>query len=439
MNGCLWLLVLALGAPLTSLPPVLTLDDAVRLARAQHPQMQLSRQQTVLAHAQAMEARGPVLPQLLGTASYQRTTSNYVVRPGTLPTSVLASAASKSVAATDASYDYFNLGLSASQLVWDFYQTPGRWQAAEAVARAQDQNTNSTQFVVDYNVRNFFFAAYAAKANVKVGEETLANQQKHADQVAGYITVGARAEIDLAQAKTDVANAKVLLISAQNAYLTAKAQLNQAMGVEATLGYDLGGGAMAPVDHEDATDDSLVDEALAARPEVAAVRATEDARAQTLSAARGTWGPSLSLQAGITDVGVDLRTLTWNWQVGAVLNWPLLSGGTNWAQIDEAEAGVAIVRAQRDLLRQQVRLDVEQARVSVRNGKETLGAAGEALINARERLKYAEGRYETGVGSIIELGDAQVAVTSAAFQQVQAQYQLDSARAALLKALGRSG
>jgi outer membrane protein len=88
-------------------------------------------------------------------------------------------------------------------------------------------------------------------------------------------------------------------------------------------------------------------------------------------------------------------------------------------------------------LRQQLRLEVDQAWLSVRAAKAALGAAAEAVENARLRLGLAEGRYQTGVGSAIELGDAQLALTSAEAQKVQADYNLAIARAQLLKALGR--
>ena len=93
--------------------------------------------------------------------------------------------------------------------------------------------------------------------------------------------------------------------------------------------------------------------------------------------------------------------------------------------------------AQLDLQRQQVRADVDGARLAVRAGRESLGATQEALLNARERLRLAEERYQVGVGSAIELGDAQVALTQAAAQAVQADNRLATARAQLLRAVGR--
>ena len=88
--------------------------------------------------------------------------------------------------------------------------------------------------------------------------------------------------------------------------------------------------------------------------------------------------------------------------------------------------------------RQQIRLEAEQARLAVRAAKSALAAADEALTNAKERLRLAEGRYQTGVGNIIELGDAQVALTTAAAQRVQAEFDLATARAQLLHVVGRA-
>jgi len=86
-----------------------------------------------------------------------------------------------------------------------------------------------------------------------------------------------------------------------------------------------------------------------------------------------------------------------------------------------------------------VRLEVEQARLFLRGAKAALIAAGEALENARIRLRLAERRYQTGVGDVIELGDAQLALTNAAAQEVTARFNVAIGRAQLIKAVGGTG
>jgi outer membrane protein len=127
-----------------------------------------------------------------------------------------------------------------------------------------------------------------------------------------------------------------------------------------------------------------------------------------------------------------------NWAAGLALTWPLFQGGLTRSQVAQAEASLQSIDAQRALEELQIRLDVDSARLAVRAAKATISAADEALASAREQLHLAEQRYVTGVGSIIELYDAQVAFTGAAVQSVQARYGLSSARAQLLAALGRT-
>jgi outer membrane protein len=107
--------------------------------------------------------------------------------------------------------------------------------------------------------------------------------------------------------------------------------------------------------------------------------------------------------------------------------------------VNEARATIASLEAQRGGLRLGVQVEVERARLAVEAAKAVVLAAAEAVASARERLRLAEGRYQSGVGSVIELSDAQLGLTSALAQQVQADFSLASARATLIRALGLPG
>jgi outer membrane protein len=89
------------------------------------------------------------------------------------------------------------------------------------------------------------------------------------------------------------------------------------------------------------------------------------------------------------------------------------------------------------LARQQLLVDLEQARLSVHGAKQALATADLLVESTRQRLLLAEGRYQTGVGNLLELADAQLALTASQGDRVQAEFSLSTARAALLQALGR--
>jgi outer membrane protein len=333
-------------------------------------------------------------------------------------------------------YNYFSFGLSASQLVYDFGQTSGRWRAAQASAEAQRASEQVARHQVVLGARTAFFAARAQKELVRVAEQAVANQQRHHDQVQGFVEVKTRPEIDLAQARLDLANARLQLVSAQNGYAAAKAQLNLAMGVVRDTGYDVADQWFGPVDGEEARTDALVHEAMR-RPDLLALAQQVRAQQLTIRGARGGYGPSVSVSTSLTDAGREIDKLAWNWSGQATLNWSIWQGGQTSAQVREAEASLVALTAQLEASRQQVRLAIEQARLAIRAAKESIGLAQVALENARVRLELAEGRYQAGVGNAIELGDAQLALTSASAQRVQAEYALATARAQMMHALGR--
>ncbi len=410
---------------------VLTLADAVTTAEKNQPQLAQARANTLAAGARVDEARAPLLPQLSGSAVYYRRTANFAPTPGAVPKSAM-----NTTAYSWDTVNYISLGLQLNQMVWDF-QTVDLWKSKKELHLWGADTERYTRLQVDMTVRTAFFNARAQKALVGVARETLENQTKHLEQIEGFVKVGTQPEIALAQAKTNLANAQVQVISTENAYETAKATLNQAMGIEQDTDYDVAEDELAAVDGEDQKTDQLLSEALKARPDVASLLDQVGAQKLVLRSAKGGYGPLIAVGSALTDAGSDITNLAWNWNVNASVSWSLFSGLSTYSTVKEQHYNELALVAQLDGLKQQVRLDVEQARLAVRGAKATLGASETALINAREQLRLAEGRYQAGVGSIIELSDAQVALTTAAAQRVSADYGLATARAQLLRALGR--
>jgi outer membrane protein len=333
-------------------------------------------------------------------------------------------------------FNYWTFGLTASQLIYDFNATADRWQSAAVGRDAAQASAQGTEQQALLAVRRAYFQAQAQRDLRRVAEETLANQQKHLDQIQAFVKAGMRSEIDLATARTALANARVQLVNAQNSEATAMAILNQTMGLSADQLFALADSEVPPVGGEDGAIHELTERALHARPEVAA--ADQQRRAQELQVAafRGNYGPALSATAGLTDNGARLGSLTPNWFFGLNASWALLQGGLTTGQVREAKGTLAALTAQADGVRLQVTVEVEQGRLAVRAAKANITATGEALAGAREQLRLAEARYRNGQGSVIELADAQVAYTTAAAQEVSARYSLASARAQLLAALG---
>jgi outer membrane protein len=421
------------GAPVR----VVRLQDALELALKNQPALHQAHAQTIAAEARRTQARSGFFPQVTGVASYQRVRSASFGRAGGTTTTTTGGTPTALPTSDATGIDVYTVGGTVTQLIWDWGSTYNRTRAADRLVDtfAAQENVASQNVVVD--VRRSYFAARAQKALVGVARESLANVEKHLVQIQGFVNVGTRPEIDLAQARTDVASNRLLLINAENAYAVARAQLGRAIGLPDVGELDVVDDELAPVEGEELSTEALVARAIAGRPELVALEKQRQANELLAKGFRGNYGPTLSASASASETGTDLGDLGPAWSVGVNLTWPLFQGGLTHGQVREQEANADSFRAQSDSEKVLIRVDVQQAQLGIRAAKASQTAAAEVLSNARERLRLAEGRYSSGVGSVIELGDAQLTVATAAAQVVQAQFQLSSARADLLAALGR--
>lgn len=412
----------------------LGLAEALANAAKNQPTIRQAQAEVAVASARTEQARAGLLPQITATGQYQRTTGNFAPRPGAVGTGAI-----RTRTTSWETYNFFTFGLTATQLLYDFGQTTERTAAARATVDAQRRIERSVEVNVAFDTRTAYLLALAQKNLLGVADETLANEERHLAQIQGYVAGGTRPLIDLAQARTTVANARYQVIAAENAYETAKAMLNQAMGAtSADTAFDVLPEPATPVENEDAPTARLAPAALAERPDIAALMKQREAGESTVRSFKGAYGPIIAAQGSATENGIALDGLVPNVAVGVTVTWPLFQGNFTRGQVHEAEAVITRVDAQLDVAKLQVRAELDQARLAIRSGKAAIAAAEEARTAARERLRLAEGRYAQGIGSVIELGDAQVALTATGAQVVSAELNLATARATLLRVLGRS-
>ncbi|HMI85406.1 MAG TPA: TolC family protein [Polyangiaceae bacterium] len=424
-------------APTTAGQPggVLRLADAIEIGLRNQPTVKQAHAQTLAAQARADQAGAPLLPQVALAASYQRRYGSAFL-PGTAGTA--GGVPTNVVSTTDKSgIDVFTVGGSATQLIWDFNQTSGRARAADRLAMSIEEQERVAAYVTAANIRRNFFYAREQKALIKVASDTRANVESHREQTRGFVRVGLQPDIALARAETDLANAEVALVNAENSYAVARTSLASSIGEPAVATLEIADDEIDNVDGEDLPADTLVARAMTARPEVRALDRQGESLQLTIRALRGGYGPALTAAAGASESGTALDRLGPAWNVGVTLSWPVFQGGLTRAQVREAEANALVTLAQLEAQKLQIRVDVQQAALSLRAAKLTQSATERAVVSARDQLRLAQGRFAQGVGNSIELGDAQVAMTNAATQLVQARFNLSTARANILAALGQ--
>ncbi len=442
------LLPLLLGAPRT-----LTLDEALARARKIQPALRLARDNVDAARARSGEAFGGYLPQLSATGAYQLSTANFVINPGLA--AIFASRGNQNgqtacitaggpieacipsvpnIGETMTPYSFFSAQLNASETIWDFGRTSNAVGQADAAAAGAESDLVTARHQVDLNVRTAYFTALADQQLVDVAREQLADQQKHLALAQARLEVGAGARYDVSLALSNEKTAEVQLVQAQNNYDVARATLEQAIGEKGDIDFRL---APVPLETSYAIPDieEATRRALAARPDYRSAVRKIEAQQRAVDAQRATFYPSLAAAGNFGWTGYT-TPLTYNWQVGATLTVPLYTAGVDYHKLDEYEATLDSLVASRDTLALQVRLDVSSAILSAQQARASLDSADAAVRSGEDALALAEGRYQTGAGSIVDVTDAQVTEVTAKAGLVQADYNFESALAKLRYALG---
>jgi outer membrane protein TolC len=182
--------------------------------------------------------------------------------------------------------------------------------------------------------------------------------------------------------------------------------------------------------------EALVEQGMARRPEVRQAEASLDAAQAGLRAARTTNAPTVTGTASFSARGANAPPRTDAFSVGAVVQWTPFDGGVARSRVSEAEAAVRQAEAQLLAARQAVVAEVSQAYLNLKAAEQRVTTAEAEVMNAQESVRLAEGRYNAGVGTFIDVTDAQAALLTARTNHVNAQTAVAQARAALDRAMG---
>ncbi len=413
---------------------VLTIEKAVELALQQQPSLRHSRAQYEAAQGrvdQARVARRPTVDlSASGRVGSSRTGNCQPVEGETLPR-VCGGFFSPLYQAT--------LGASASWRIWDFGQTAARIRAAELSAVATGASVDTDTLDVRVAVEVAYLEAVARQRLVRVAEATVQNEFLHVEQARKFVQAQVKDPIEVLQAQTRAATARSTLAQAQTQQAIALANLRAAIGwIDPARSPIVDETWPTPPANDPPELAALVDAARKKRPDLASFDAQIAAAEASYGAAAAGRRPVLSANAGLQWNPSSTQTRPEpTWSATLNLTWALFDGGQASAEKRIARANVSAALAQRDSLLVALTSELEAARVQIIANRANVIASTEAVDLARSQLKLAEARYTQGLGSQIELTDAQAAVTTAEGNLVQAEWQLADAWARLRRSSGQ--
>jgi outer membrane protein TolC len=396
-----------------------TLDECIEIALRQQPTLKAAAATVVAARERVWQTASAYLPQLA---------ANYEAKRRQQSSSSATGGTGGGKAET---FPFYSTGVTLAQVLFDFGQILEFTHAAQASAEAVAADAETQHDAVVFNVRQAYFALLAAYRLRDVAEETVTQNQKHLELAEGRHDVGLAPRFDVTNAQVQVATAELNRVTARNNVSLARETLRYAMGLMGPLEFDIVDSLEQP--RIEVGDAEALDLAYANRPELKSAAAQVRAAIERIKGIEKDYLPKLTSNNDITFSGRSYP-LQENWDVGAAVNLSIFNGGLTTAQVGEAKAVLANLRATEDATRQNVTLEVRTALFNVREAVESIVVADKGLQQARENISLATGRYTTGVGNIIELTDAQTSLVTAEASRVQALVSYRTALATLERA-----
>lgn len=389
---------------------LLTLTESINLALKNQPSIRQAMAQVRIQTGLEREAKSRLLPDTSVTGTKSLAQANRI------PSS--------------------SVSLSGNQLIFDFGRTSAQLtQAQRDLAASRSGLTASTANVV-FSVKQAYYTLLRTNRLVQVFEQNLRDQCEHVAEAQARLTAGVAPRSDVLKAQAAAASASVDLVTARNNAAQARVALDDAMGVDVRSAILVQ--ETTEPEQPVAGLDQAVTLAVQDRPEMRQSQEQVAALQAALKAAKTGNLPSISTSVNDSqDFGArNGPSNSWEWFLN--LQWtPFDSGFTRGAVI--ASEG-QLLNAQESLytVRQTVSRDAVTGWLDLVAAREALTAAIAEVASARENLAAATGRYEAGIGILLEILDAQAALLKAEVDEAVAQYGLSIARAELEHATGAS-
>jgi outer membrane protein len=395
---------------------VLTLERALEIALAYHPSVVEAAQALAAATAQVYQARAAYWPQLGASAGGSLSTAN-----------------SKGEPENNETENSFSGSVGLDLLVYDFGKTPAVVRQAYARQIASLENLRSARSDLAYAVRTAFYNLGKAGELTQVAGDAVRQYATRLEQVRAFQEVGRRTRYDVTKSDVDLGNARVSLIKAQNNESDARAALNRTLGLAEEPGYTPRPGEATPATPTSAA--ALMDVARRDHPGLRALKAQELAAHAAVDEAIASLYPQIGLQAKYGLSGAHFP-LVWNWSAGLQSSLQLFTGRRQTWRIREAVAHLREARTRVTAREQQIYQDLQNALNQLDSATQRLPLTELLVKQAQETLDLVDQRYRLGAASAVEVTDAQVALTTARAEQVQAKFDYQAALAQIKHAVG---
>ena len=408
--------------PAPAAPLRLTLQDAEATALKNNPRISVYRLLALASAQVTREQKAAYYPNLYGSLTGVAANEGGRIAAGNLNNPIVFQRAAG--------------GLTLSQLITDFGRTNNLVAAAALHAKAADMNSIATAEQIRLTVDQAFYNALQSSAEQKVAEQTVAARQAVSDQVSTLYQNKLRSELDVSFADANLAQAKLLLLDAQNTYQAALSQLSQVLGYPSQQRFELVETDTTLTPPADSVD-KLVDQAFGNRPEIAAQAYEFRAAQHFQKAERDLLLPSVQALGVVgkapfaSDFNGANPFTSWYGAAGLNINIPIFNGFLYPARSKEAALRAQVSQEQLRDLKDRIANDVRTSWLNAITAFNRIGVSQQFVNQTNLALDLSQERYKLGLSSIVELSQAQLQQTEAQIQFAAAKYEYRVAQSVL--------
>jgi outer membrane protein len=400
----------------------LTLAHAESIAIANQPRILAAQLRARASEQRIREIRSALLP----TAGFSATG----VRVADTGTSTAAGNIT-----TSSISDRFAYGGNLVQMVTDFGRTNALVETERSLAEAQKEEATFTGARSRLDVYRAYFQVIGAEAVLHAAREAQANRQLISKQIDALAQSQLRSTLDVNFANVLESEAELAVVRAESAVQQQRVHLASAMGAIQPITAPLVDEPLPPALPPDA--ESYLAQALKQRADLSAVTSREHAAERFAIAEKRLSYPTLNVLGSAGEIPFHDHTLHGDYAaVGFNLNIPVFNGGLFAARHSEAELEAVARRKDVDEAKIEINEQVRDTWYQANEAYRSLDVTTRLVTQSKEALRLAQARYEAGLGSIVELNEAQLSETSAEITAAGAKYDYLSRRAELDYAAG---
>ena len=382
-----------------------------------NPQISVARLTALASHQVAREVRSSLWPSATGDLTGVDSKDNSRITAGGLNNPII--------------YERAAAGVWVSQLITDFGRTTNLVSSANLAAKAEDQNAAATKEQILLAVDQAFYGALQAQAVLTVAQQTVSARQNVTDQVEALFKSKLRSELDFSFANVNLAQAKLLVLDAENNENGALATLAMILGYSRPQNFQLVDETTANSAPSSNVDD-LISQAFAMRPEILSLEFQELSAEKFHTAERDLFLPNIRAMGAVGDTPVRNPVLSnWYGAAGVNVEIPLFNGFLYAARSRESSLRAQAVHDRLLDLRNRIARDVRTGWLNANTAYARLSVTQQLLDQSNLALDLAQTRYRLGLSSIVELSQAQLQQTQAQISNAQAAYDYRLALAVL--------